>query len=89
MQAHGWPWAVTGSPLGHHGHSIGGPQGTMGSHWVPLEAHGEAICRPMERQWGAMWAEGGHYMNTLPINRPSGRYVIINITSLFLHLLTP
>ena len=31
----------------------------------------------MRRQWGAMGTHGAHYINKLPINRPSGPYVII------------
>ena len=43
----------------------------MGNHWGPMRLMG----KPFGGQWGAMGAKRAHYINKLPINRQSGRYV--------------
>ena len=79
MDGHGQPIGPHAAPWGTHWEPMG--EGPLGAHGVPLGthgAHGEAIWGPMGRQWGAMGAHGAHYINKLPINRPSGPYVKYN-----------
>ena len=62
LQAHGAPMVCHG---GGPGDPIGvhlEPMGTWGANGVP---------------WGPMGAHRGHYIKKLPMNRPTGRYVII------------
>ena len=77
MGGHGRLWAAHWEPMQLHGEPIGAPWEPMETHGAPLGAHGahrEAIWGPMGRQMGAI--HGAHYINELPVNRPSGRYVL-------------
>ena len=77
----GGPWGFLVGPWRVHR----APWDTMGAHGGTLTAHGGPILVPwgdLEGPWEAERAleqtqrrrSGEHYINKLPINRPSGRY---------------
>ena len=78
IEAYGAHMGAYGAPMGRPWHSMGGPWRPCGAHAAPMGAHGH----PWEDPWGAHGdplraGQGGreHYINKLPINRTSGRYV--------------
>ena len=74
IEAYGAYMGVHGAPMAFHG----SPWRPCGAHAATMGAHGH----PWEDLWGAHGdplgaGKGGreHYINKLPINRTSGRYV--------------
>ena len=70
-------WVPMGRPWGAHGNpweAHGAHAALMRRPQEPMDTHGGTHGGP----WGPVGGrEGGNYINKLPINRPSGRYVII------------